>query len=167
MGALRKPEPLEVAPIDDAKPVWPNAPPYPRPVLLTRVEKADPGAGPGEASRSATSARNSVLRPYPIDREPTPPFVPAVAPSFRKLLLAGAGAILLAICLGLVLGFSRPQPAVAPRPAAARAQTTLQTMHSAKPSAYGEAFMPPRAASRSHRPASPSPTADDPAKPRN
>jgi hypothetical protein len=161
MGALRKPESFELPPIDGGDRSQGSAaasrtPQSPGPVLLTRLE------APAAFDQAK---RISVLRPYPILPKPSEPLLPRIAPSFRKLVFVGVGAVLLAVCLALVLGSSSPQSA-APRPGTP-ARNTLQTAHPAKPSAYGEAFIPPRPASRSRRIIAPIATADSFATPRN
>lgn len=165
MGAFRNPEPLAFQPSDAAEPEVNRAQPA-GPVLLTRLEKAD--SLTGFASRTVPGALVLPLRRYvigasrpvarAIDYEPSPRVSPRISPSFRKLLIFAALALTLAVLMAFVLASTRPQQ-VDPRPVAAPAHTNLQTSaptlsapvpgHPAKPSAYGEAFLPPRATPRS------------------
>jgi hypothetical protein len=138
-------------------------------VLLTRLESESPPIF-DLAPYPARSARILPLRPVAIAGETALPISPRVSPSFRDILIAGAIAISLAICLAFILGRGARQPAN-PQPATPVAQTAAQTafqtaiqtaaqtnaVHPAKPSAYGEAFVPPQATRRNHPTAPPAP----------
>jgi hypothetical protein len=160
MSALPKYEPI---PPGDRPAAGPAAGPLPAgPVLLTRLESESPPDF-DLAPYHARGARILPLRPSATAREAAPPISPRVSASFRDLLIAGAIAIVLAICLALILGRGAPQPA-SPKPATPVAQTAAQTafhaaiqtaaqtnaVHPAKPSAYGEEFVPPQATRRNH-----------------
>ena len=149
MGALPKYEPF---PAGDRPAAGPAAGSLPAgPVLLTRLESESPP--------------DFDLAPYPARGAHILPLRP----------VAGAIAIVLAICLALILDRGSPQPAN-PKPAAPVAQTAAQAafqtaiqtanqtnaVHPVKPSAYGEAFVPPRVARRNH-PTAPVPASDAPA----
>jgi hypothetical protein len=123
----------------------------------------------------ARGARILPLRPSAIAREAAPPISPRISASFRDILIAAAIAITLAICLAFILGRgarqrANPQPAtpVAQTAAQTAFQTAIQTaaqtnaVHPAKPSAYGEAFVPPQATRRNH-PTAPAPASATPA----
>jgi hypothetical protein len=107
----------------------------------------------------ARGARILPLRPSATAREAAPPISPRISASFRDILIAAAIAITLAVCLALFLRGVVPQPAD-PKPATPVAQTADQAafqtaaqtnaVHLAKPSAYGEAFVPPQAIRRNH-----------------
>ena len=172
MGALPKYEPF---PAGDRPAAGPAAGSLPAgPVLLTRLESESPPDF-DLAPYPARGAHILPLRPVAPARETAPPISPRVSPSFRDLLIAGVIAIVLAICLALILGRGAPQPAnpkpatpVAQTAAQAAFQTAIQTanqtnaVHPVKPSAYGEAFVPPRVARRNH-PTAPVPASDAPA----
>jgi hypothetical protein len=168
MGALPKYEPF---PAGDRPAAGPAAGPLPAgPVLLMRLESESPPDF-DLAPYPARGARILPLRPSATAREAAPPISPRISASFRDILIAAAIAITLAICLALILGRGAPAN---PKPATPVAQTAAQTafrtafqtagqtdaVHPAKPSAYGEAFVPPRAARRNHPTA---PTASAPA----
>src|ERR1035441_2665349 len=169
MAALPKYEPF---PPSDRPTADPAAGPLPAgPVLLTRLESESPPIF-DLAPYPARGARILPLRPVATAGETAPPISPRVSPSFRDLLIAGAIAIVLAICLAFILGRgarqpANPQPAtpVAQTAAQAAFQTAIQTaaqtnaVHPAKPSAYGEAFVPPQATRRNHPAAPAAPTA--------
>ena len=67
------------------------------------------------------------------------PHLPTPGPSFRKLLIAGAIAVVVAVVLAIALRprSAAPVPSVVPSSAAA-----ANVAHPAKPSAYGPAFTP-------------------------
>jgi hypothetical protein len=146
MGALPTPGPF-LPPRDPDEQADPGAPQPAGPVLLVRTEL------PTDVDRARRAAHAAgILRPFEVSRVPAPaPAAPRVSSSFRSLLAFAAIAIVLAVCLALILGTANPRPA-SPKPAAA--PTSVQTgvaVHPAKPSAYGEAFLPPPAAPRHHR----------------
>ena len=172
MAALPKYEPF---PPSDRPTAGPAAGPLPAgPVLLTRLESESPPVF-DLAPYPARAARILPLRPSATAREAAPPTSPRISASFRDILIAAAIAIMLAICLALILGRGAPQPAN-PKPATPVAQTAAQTafqtaiqtaaqtnaVHPAKPSAYGEAFVPPQATRRDH-PTAPAPASTAPA----
>jgi hypothetical protein len=173
MGALPKYEPFPLPPGD--RPLGPAVGPLPvGPVLLTRLESESPPIF-DLAPYPARAARILPLRPSATAREAALPISPRISPSFRDILIAGAIAIVLTICLAFILGRGARQRAN-PKPATPVAQTAAQTafqtaiqtaaqtnaVHPAKPSAYGEAFVPPQATRRDH-PTAPAPASTAPA----
>lgn len=161
MGALPKYDPSVLPPVDP--PPGCAARPLPaKPVLLTRLETGS-SSGFDPAPYPSRGARILPLRPSAIVRETARPVTPRISASFRDLLIMAALAVLLAISLALFLRGIVPQPASS-KPAAPVAQTASQTnaIHPAKPSAYGEAFLPPQATRRGH-PTAPSPASTTPA----
>ena len=177
MSALPKYEPI---PPGDRPAAGPAAGSLPAgPVLLTRLESESPPIF-DLAPYPARSARILPLRPVATAGEAAPPISPRISPSFRDILITGAIAIVLTICLAFILGRgarqrANPKPAtpVAQTAAQAAFQTAIQTaaqtnaVHPAKPSAYGEAFVPPQATRRNHptAPTAPAPASAAPATP--
>src|ERR1035441_3292562 len=122
MSALPNYEPI---PPGDRPAAGPAVGPLPAgPVLLTRLESESPPIF-DLAPYPARSARILPLRPVATAGETAPPISPRVSPSFRDLLIAGAIAIVLAICLAFILGRGARQPAN-PQPATPVAQTAAQ-----------------------------------------
>jgi hypothetical protein len=96
----------------------------------------------------ARGARILPLRPLAAARDPALLTSPRISHSFRDLLIAAAIAILVAICAALILSRSAPRPATLQPPVQTATQTSAT--HPAKPSAYGEAFQPPKGTRQSH-----------------